>query len=199
MRHFATNIKVESSYFHIEHISNLDDLRTWAYEKKGPKIYVFDEVGKSVRRRSPMTSLNIKVIDEFQVLRKPKLSFLALTIDEKYTDNALLGEDVLDGVWRKPVWNNPRLALYDDFLENLHETFIDIPPTSIAFDTWSTARFTEHGPVVKPKIRDKDESKLWDWSNGATAEDLGLHYMQINRLTRRFIREALKAKYHASQ
>lgn len=199
IKHFATNIKIESSPFLIESISDLDTLKTWAHEKKGPKLYVFDEVGRGLRRRSPMTSLNIKVIDEFQTLRKPKLSFIAITIDPQYVDNAILGEHILDGSWIKPVWKEPRLALYRDLLEDINKRFRDIPKTSIGFDTFSTARFTEHGPTLKPKIKDSDKSLLWDWSHGKTSKEVGLHPMQLNRLTRKYVKESLEQEYHASQ
>jgi len=139
-----------------------------------------------------MASLNVALINEFQILRKYKLSILACTVDQKYTDNAILGQDVLDGVWTKPNWKNPKIALYDDLLENLHQDFRNIPKTSVEFDTWSSAIFTKHGVKQKPKFKTQELEQLWDLTHGVKAEDVGLKHTQVARLWRKFVKEALE-------
>ena len=198
-KNFATNIKIYSSPFPIKPITNLDDLNSWAANTQGKKLFIFDEYGKAMRRRSPMASLNLKLIDQLQILRKYKLSTIAITVNEKYVDNAALGSDVLDGVFEKPQFNNQKLALYVDYLEYYTQTLTGIPKTSIEFDTWDVAPFKEHGTTIKPKFKDEDMSVLWDWSHGMTYKDLKVHPMKINRLTKKFIKEVLENKVHTSQ
>jgi len=152
-----------------------------------------------MRRRSPMSSLNIKLIDHFQVLRKYKLSTIAITVNEKYIDNAALGSDVLDGYFVKPNYKNQKIALYSDYLEYFTKTLSGIPPTLIDFDTWDVAPFKEHGETLKPRFKDKDLTILWDWSHGKTYKDLDVHPMKINRVSKKFIKEILEKQVHTSQ
>ena len=197
-KHFATNIKIYSSPFPIKHITNLEDLNRWATDTLGKKLFIFDEYGKAMRRRSPMASLNLKLIDQLQILRKYKLSTLAITVNEKYVDNAALGSDVLDGVFEKPDYKNQKLALYIDYLEYYTQTLTGIPGTSIEFDTWDVAPFKEHAPTRKPKFKKKEMNILWDLTHGKTANELGLHSQQIARLWRKYVKESLEREPHTS-
>lgn len=198
IKNVATNIKIYNSPFEIRHITNLDDLRLWCRETQGKKLFIFDEFGKAFRRRTPMARLNVKLIDDFQVLRKYKLSTIAITVDEKYIDNVALGSDILDAVFFKPNYQNPRIAIYMDNLEYTRKTINNIPRTSIDFDTWDVAPFKEHGVKAKPAFKDYDLDVLWDWSHGMTVKALGMHPQQINRLTRKFIKEVLEREHHTS-
>ena len=198
IKNFATNVKIYSSPFPVERITNLDDLRFWCENTRGKKLFILDEAGKSLRRRTPMSSLNVKLLDNLQILRKYKLSIIFIAPHEKYIDSAALGSDIVDAVFIKPNYKNPKIALYDDWMEGTTLTLTNIPRTSIKFDTWDVAPFTEHGPKQKPKFKDRDLEILWDWSHGATVKDLGLHPQQINRLCRKFIREVLEREHHAS-
>ena len=181
-KYFATNIKIYEAPFHIEHITNLDDLKFWSEQNKGKKLFIFDEYGKAMRRRSPMSSLNVKLIDELQVLRKNKQSTIAVTVNEKYVDNASLGSDVLDGYFFKPNYRNPKIAYYVDLLENRSQTLRNIPRTSIKFDTWDVAAFKEHGIKQKPRFKTEELSTAWDYAHGASGKDLDLHPQQVHRI-----------------
>ena len=195
----ATNIKIYDSPFPIKEITNLEDLEYWCKNTVGRKLYLFDEIGKGMTRRRPMSSLNVKLIHHFQKLRKYKLSVVATTIQDKYVDSAVLGEDTLDGYFVKPNYRNPKVALYQDNLEDLDLDIYDIPKTTVKFDTWDSAPFGEHSPNTRAHFKDKDLEILWRWSNGHTIKDLGLHRMKINRLCRKYIRDSLDAKFHVSQ
>jgi len=198
IKNFATNIKIYSSPFEIQHITNLYDLEQWCIQTRGKKLFIFDEFGKAMRRRTPMASLNLKLIDKFQVLRKYKLSIIACTTDPKYVDNAALGEDILDGAFLKIDYKNPEIAIYKDLLEGFQKNIVEIPPTSISYDTWDVAPFTEKPPLRKPIFKNRDLEILWEWSHGKTYKDLGLHRMQLNRLLRKFVKRTLESQCHRS-
>ena len=199
-KHFATNIDILNDCgIGILHIDNLDALKEWCKSNRGRKLFIFDEIGRTVKRRSPMSSLNVKLISELQILRKYKLSIIACTIDAKYVDNAILGSDILDGSFVKPYrYDNPRknqrIALYHDLLKNVNKTIDSIPPTTIAFDTWGTAIFTEHGESIKPTFKDAEESLMWDWTEGKTSADLEVSRMKIHRLSKKMTRLYLESK-----
>jgi len=198
MKHFATNIKLYSAPFPFTRLDNLDDLRSWAESNRGRKLFLFDEFGKAMRRRTPMSRLNVKLIDDFQVLRKFKQSTIAITVNEKYIDNVALGSDILDGYFIKPNYQNQKIAYYYDCLENYGKSISGIPGTSVKFDTWDVAPFKEHGKTIKPIFKDKDRQVLWDWSHGMTYKDLKVHPQRINRLTRKLIKEVLEKEVHTS-
>jgi len=199
IEHFATNTRIIKSDFPIEEISNLQDLKSWAQNRKGKKLFGFDEIGGALSRRTPMCSLNVKLLKEFQRIRKYKLSTIATTISEDYVDNAILGEQILDGVMRCPSWNNPRIALYDDLLENFSRNFFGIRNTSIHYDTWDSSSFEEHGKTRNPKFKDSDLAVLWEWSHGATWRQVTEHPNKLNRLLRKFVREVMEKDVHHSQ
>lgn len=195
---FATNIKVYDPPFHIEYITNLEDLEAWCRSSPNKKLFVLDEAGKSLRRRTPMSALNVRLLDNLQILRKYKLSLILIAPHEKYVDSATLGSDVLDAVIIKPYYRNRKIALYQNLLEDTEIWITEIPPTRLRFNTWDVAPFTKEPPARKPKFRDRQLQILWEWSQGTSHKDLGLHPMQINRLARRFIRETLKQRVHGS-
>lgn len=199
-KHVASNIDVkDDAGLGIRNISNLDDLKEWCRTEKGRKLYVFDEIGRTVARRKPMSSLNVSLINEFQVLRKFKLSIIACTINPKYVDNAVLGDDILDGSFIKPyLYNdmkrNQKIALYQDLLRRFTKRLGRLPGTSVDFDTWGTAVFTEHGPIKKPKFKDEELSKLWDWAQGKSIKETGWSRSQFHRKLRKFVSENLEFK-----
>ena len=197
--HVATNIKIYEAPFPILEIDNLDDLKKWAKETGGHKLFLFDEIGKGMTRRRPMSSLNVALIHQFHILRKYKLSIVATTINDEYVDNAILGQDILDGYFLKPNFRNPKVALYQDYLEMIELDVYDLPKTTVKFDTWDSAPFREHSKNLTPQFKDKDLELLWKWSQGHMYKDLEVHPMKINRLCRKFIKESLESKVHSSQ
>jgi len=199
IKNFATNIKIYESPFPITRIDNLDDLTLWCKNTRGKKLFIFDEFGKAMRRRSPMSSLNIKLIDHFQILRKYKLSTIAITVNEKFVDNVALGSDILDGAFLKPNYKNQKIALYRDYLEFFTKSIKEIPGTSVDFDTWDVAPFKEYGVKLKPKFKDEELEVVWDWSHGKTAKDLGLHSMKLHRILKKYCKEVTERDSPISQ
>ena len=195
---FATNIKVSDSPFPIDYITNLQDLEFWCQNRRGKKLFILDEAGKTLRRRTPMSGLNIEFLDNLQILRKYQLSMILVTPHEKYLDSASLGSDILDAVIVKPNFKNPKIALYDDLLEDEQFTVKDLPPTSLHFNTWDVAPFKKESSTRIPKFKDKDLEQLWLWSHGKTIRELGLYPMQLNRLSRKFIKEIMERDYNTS-
>lgn len=198
IKNFATNIHIyDSGDIPILKITNLEDLTFWARSTAGRKVFIFDELGAAFARRTPMSSLNVALIRKFQILRKFKLSIVGVTPSKKYVDNTSLGADLLDGIFLKPhtfknVKRNQKLLLYYDYLERFRRKVDNLRGTRIKFDSYSTAPFKEHSPTKKPKLLDKYEKILWEWSHGARAKDLGLSRMQIHRITKKFIAEVLE-------
>jgi len=192
MKFFGSNIKIYESSFPIEHITSLENLKHWCRENKGRKLFIFDEFGKAMRRRTPMATLNVKLIDELQILRKYKLSSIAITVNEKYVDNAALGSDVLDGYFLKPNYKNQKVALYQDLLEFFDYDITNIPGTQIRFDTWDVAPFTEHSSTRRTQFKDKDVEYVARWLKGESHEDIGISKMKLLRSRRKILERTIE-------
>lgn len=191
MKVFATNIVVKGDP-DIEYITNLEDLKSWAENRKGKKMFILDELGKSISRRRPMSAINIDFINELQTLRKFKLSLILIAPADKYVDSASLGSDVLDAVMDKPIFDNPKYGVFYDLMKGERIEYSDLPRTSLKFDTWDIAPFKKDAPTRTPKFKDKELTLLWEWSHGKTSKDLGIHRQKLHRLTTKFVRETLE-------
>lgn len=190
--HFCSNIKIYKSSFTIENVTNLEDLESWCKNRAGKKLFIFDEAGKSLRRRTPMSRLNIRLLDNLQILRKYKLNIIIIAPDSKYLDRSVLGSDVLDAVILKRNFSNPKRALFQDLQRDNQVSLSNIQRTSISFDTWDIAPFVEKSSSSKaPMFPDKDKLMLWEWANGKRASDIGLDRTQIRRINKKFLLEVL--------
>jgi hypothetical protein len=189
---FASNVKITDSYFPIAYITNLQDLDFWAQSTNRRKLFILDEAGKTLRRRTPMSKINIELLDDLQTLRKFHLSLDLIAPAEKYIDSASLGSDVLDVVFFKPNFKDPKVGIWVDQQEPYRATFTGIPRTSIKFDTFDVATFTRTGPKKIPIFKDADKELLWKWSHGDNSKTLGVDSMKIHRLTMKFIKEVME-------
>lgn len=192
LRKIATNIKIISSKFPIKYVNSLEALEYWCKEERGKKLFIFDEIGTAVRRRTPMSSLNIKFLDHLQVLRKYKLSQILIAPSEKYIDSATLGTDMLDATIIKPFPLNRKIATYIDELENFKITFYNLPATNINFDTFNRAIFTKDDLSKKAIFKDEDKNILWEWAHGKTSVDLNLNRNQLRRKVHKYIIRTLE-------
>jgi hypothetical protein len=192
IKNIATNIKIYESEIPIDRVTNLQDLDLWARDHQGKKLYILDEIGKSVRRRTPMARLNISVIDRLQVLRKHKLSIIGIAPDQKYVDSSTLGSDMLDATFIKYNFENPKIALFVDYLENQETEIRNLPRTGIHFDTWDSAPFTERNLEQVPKFKDENLQLLWKYSHGTLEKDLPINRRDLAKLKRKFIKETLE-------
>jgi len=192
IQHFATNIKIYDSPFPIEHINNLEDLTLWAETHSGRKMFVLDEAGRSMARRTPMSKMNVEILKKLQIIRKYKLSLQFVTPNEAYIDSATLSSDILDGVFLKPNFKNQKILLYVDKLEGFRLNINRIPPTSIKFDTWDSADFTLKRNIINPLFSDQEHALLWRWANGETLKEIDVHPEAFRRMNRKFLKEHLK-------
>jgi len=193
IKHVATNIKIYQSYFPIEPIDNLEDLKYWSETLRGKKLFILDEVGKSFPRRTPMAKLSVEMIKKLQTIRKYKLSLIFDTIDPSYTDSAFMGAALLDGVFTKPGYTVSKNVLYDDLLEDFHLEYYGIPRTSVKFDTWDSADFTLRKKPTKTLLKDEIAKKFWEYvyENKKVCE-IWDHPEKYRRDLKKFLKEALR-------
>lgn len=188
----ATNIAIHETDLPIDHITNLDDLESWAKNRTGKKMFILDEAGKSLRRRTPMSGLNIALLDNLQILRKYRLSLILITPAEKYIDSATLGSDVLDLVIWKPEFNNPKVGVWVDQMTGENFRWSDIPRTNIKFDTYDVAPFMRNAPQKKPVFKDEDKQFLYEVYSKTKTNLSTAERVRKMRLTEKYMLESLK-------
>ncbi len=189
VQEFATNIKVKDPPFPIEYIYNLQDLEDWAKVGSNHKLMTIDESGRAFKRRSPMSKINLELLDKLQILRKYKLSLIMIAPDaSKYVDSAALGSDILDCRIKKESWKNPKLAVYLDTLEGDTLSLHDVPPTSINYNTWDIGNFRLKRDVSKAVFSDPELNILYQLGQGKTIAAIGEHRQKVNRIVRKFCR-----------
>lgn len=203
IKYIATNTKIIDSPFPITHIDNLEDLDYWGQTKKGRKLFIFDEIADAMSRRRPMARLTVELIKKFNKLRKHKLSIIATTISDSILDSAAMDQDLLDAVFNRPFFpeKHPikcKIAYYNNFLTGESITLEDLPKTSVDFDSWDSSPFTEKPMKTKAQFKDKDMQDVYEYSQGKTCKDLGLHPMQINRKVRKILQYFFEKHVHVS-
>lgn len=197
IKHIASNIRIYDSPFPITYITDLQTMESWAKDKQGKKLYILDEAGKSLMRRTPMSRMNLSILQKVQVMRKYKLSLIFCTINMKLIDSGVITPDIMDGYFVKPKFDNPKIALYYDWLQNYDFRQRNIPATLVHFDSSDSALLTDKPETIKPLFKEEDLSILWDWSHGTSLLELKLNPKTINVKVRKFIRRVLESGlYH---
>jgi hypothetical protein len=189
---FASNIKIIDSPFPINRITNMQDLNGWLGATHGRKLYILDEAGKAIRRRTPMDRLNINILDCIQVIRHHSGNLIFIAPADYFIDSAMLGSDILDVRIRKWNFKNPKVGVWFDLMEDRRIDLTEIPKTKVLYDTHDIAPFTKTDPNAKPIFKDDDLRILWDWSHGMNSTQLGLTSLKIHRLTKKYIKDSLE-------
>ncbi len=174
----ASNIQTSNSEF--QYISDLVSLRHWLYDSNRRKLYIFDEASEHLPSRRSMSRKTVSFIQLIPEISKAHARMIVighqlLTIDKTF----------LDDVWCRGAFLKLGLKKAQLFSSLLTQpfTFSDIPPTSIAFDPYAIAPFSER-PPKEELFRDEDLQKLYTWASGASWKELFKHPNECNRFVR---------------
>ena len=187
VKEVASNIDTQNTF---PMISDLLSLRVWLQSSNRRKLYIFDEANVHLLSRRAMTRKNVGLIQILGEVSKAHARMILVAQELLTIDKEFLNPTWVRGVFIK---RNLKKAELISHLIHKHYIFQGIPKTTIPFDPYAIAPFTEK-PQGQMLFKDKDLQILWDWSNGVSHKELGLHGMQINRLARKFIRENLLIK-----
>ena len=153
---FGSNLPSLKSDFEIDFIEDFETLEKTCRmlnpnpKKYGLKKYIFfgSEIGKWAPR--DQAHKNVHLIEKLQTVRKYGLSMLTDAIDR--VDARVLSPRFFAGLFEKPLKNNKKFAIYEDWGNGQIFQFRDIPKTQIDFDTYETANFYMT-PQVPENIR----------------------------------------------
>lgn len=187
----ASNIETFGTY---PMISDLVSLRQWLYSNNKRKLFIFDEASEHLPGRRAMSSKNVGFIQLIPEISKAHARLIVIGHQLLKIDQTLLDETYCRGAFIKLDLKKAQLISH---LFQAPIVFKDIPPTTIKFDPYAIAPFTEK-PSGKLFFKDTDKQLLWDWVNGKSIKQLNIHPMQLNRLVRKYIRNSLENEFHLS-
>jgi len=187
----ASNIETYGKY---PFIHDLLSLKQWLYSSNKRKLYILDEASEHFSSRTSMSSKNVAFTQLIPEISKAHARLLIIGHQLSNVDKTLTDNTYCRGVFIK---TSLKTAQFFSDLVNHPIVFKDVPPTSIKFDPYAIAPFTEK-PVGKAIFKDQDKQVLWEWCHGKSFRSLGLHPMQLNRLLRKYIKISLENDVHTS-
>ena len=185
----ASNIDTKGTY---PHIYDLVTLRQWLYGNNHRKLYIMDEASEHLPSRRAMTAKNVGFIQIIPEISKAHGRLLVVGHQLLTIDKVLLDEVWCRGAFLKLGLKKAQLISH---LLPRPFHFENIPPTTVPFDPYSIAPFQEQ-PSGKLLFKDVDQQMLWEWSNGKSYKELGIHSMQLNRLLRKYVKITLENAQH---
>jgi hypothetical protein len=155
-------MKINQSNYPIEGLmSYFDTFKSWVKNTYGRKLFILDEGGTIIQKRSPMAKINLMFLREFQTLRHEDLSLIMLAPDQEDLDSYLFNTDILDVTIKKPNFENPKIGVWVDRMEGIRIPFTDIPATSIFFEQKYTSFFEAKSPNLDFVFKDDDAKFLY--------------------------------------
>jgi hypothetical protein len=186
----ATNI---DTFGHYAQISDLISIKQWLYANDHRKLYIFDEATEYLTNKRTMSSQNVGFMRLLPQVTKAHARMIVIGHNLLRVDKDLLDEAWCKGVFVKTDLKNAQL------ISNLFPKPFDfekIPPTTVKFDPYAIAPFTER-PVGQVYFKDEDLDVLWRWANGSNYKDLGLKPMQLHRKLQKYVLQTLQNKLNA--
>lgn len=188
----ASNIDTKGFY---PQIYDLITIRDWLYSNTHRKLYIFDEANEYLSNLRVMSSSNVGFTRLLPQVTKAHARMVVVGHDFGAIDKNILRNAWCKGMFRKTSLKTA-LLLSTSFNQTFQ--FNDISRTSVPFDPYAVAPFQEK-PTGVIRFKDNEKEQAWKWVNGATANEIGLHSMQLNRLIRRILRQYMEIDSHPSQ
>lgn len=187
----ASNIDTKGYY---PQISDLINLKLWMYNNNHRKAYLFDEANEYLTNLRVMSSQNVGFTKLLPQTTKAHCRLIVIGHDFQAIDKNIMRQAWCRGLFRK---TDLKTAILVSHLIPRKQRIEQIPLTSISYDPYAVAPFTEK-PTSSMYFKDTEKQLLWNWSNGQSIKELNVHCMQLNRLARKYIRQSLENEFHLS-
>ena len=186
----GSNIETEDE--RVEFVSSLEELRYWLHDDNRVKLFILDEANVHMVSRRAMSTKNVEMIRILPEVSKAHARMIVVGQELKTLDKELLNPTWCRAIFYKRQLKSATLisSLFDE-----ERYFHNIPPTTIPFDPYRIAPFTER-PLNRAisVFKDDEMNKLWKWANGVPTRKLGMHNMEMNRMLRGFVKRMLEPK-----
>ncbi len=181
----ASNIDTEGTF---PMITDLLSLRHWLYETAERKLFILDEANVHLHSRRAMSGKNVGVIKLLGEVSKAHARMIVIAQELLKVDKEFLNPTWVRGVFIKRSLKKAQLVSH---LLNRDYVFTNIPKSSIPFDPYAVAPFTETSS--ERIFKEDDLHTLWEWSQGKSYNELGFnHPMQFNRFIRKAVQGVLQ-------
>lgn len=184
----ATNIVTNGNGKFI-YIADTQTLKSWLSSNGHLKLFIFDEGNEHLPNTGFMTrkSTDIKSIVPQISKKRARLIIVAQDVDT-------LDKTFRDKSWWRGTFNKQtrKIVKFTGYWNKTKPIYINnVHPTTIGYDPYVSAEWNEKADSVK-FFKDSDRQLLWDWSNGKTVKELGIHPQTLNRLVRPFVHRMLE-------
>ena len=190
---FGSNMPLKAN-FEIDFIEDFETLKKHCQmmnpdpKRYGIKRYFYfgSEMGNWVPQDMPW--LNTKFIQELQTVRKYGLCFLGDGIAR--IDKRVLNEKHFHGVFHKVSKADPTIAFYQDWFHGGIPKLVNIPRTTIGFDTWYSANF-----YMEPQLKEgaiiplnKEHEIVKKWLDHGSWKKAGVYTQEGKRALQKVVR-----------
>lgn len=188
----ATNI---NTFGHYPQIADLMSLRSWLYRNRFRKLYILDELNVHAPRRRAMSNKNIGILQIIPEISKARARIIGIGHELLKTDKDLMSYGIVRGLFIKTSLKNVQLISH---LVRGNKNIINLPATSIKYDPYETAPFTER-PPAEMMFKDEELQLLYKWAKGGTWREYFKHPSECNRFVRRMSLRLLEKTFSDSQ
>lgn len=190
----ASNIDTQDTF---PMISDMITLKHWLYDTNEVKLFILDEANVHIHSRRAMSGKNVEIVKLLAEVSKAHARMIVIGQELLKID-----KEFLNPTWVRAVFikQNLKKAQLISHLLPKQYVFNNIPKTSIPFDPYAVAPFTEK-PRGKVLFKDEDIQKFWQWCQPETTwRDLFDHPMQCNRFVKKIGRQLCEqlSKIHYS-
>jgi hypothetical protein len=187
----ASNIDTENYY---PQISDITSLRSWLYQTRSRKLYIFDEASEHLPNTRGMSGKSVGIKSLIPQISKAHARMIVIGHNIKKVD-----AEIYDETWCRAIIMKPNIPykytpaiIYSRLLPKPFR-IAEIQPTKIKFDPYLLAPFTER---AEKSVYFKDEEKniLWKWAN-RDPEVIGkINRGRIHYMLTKFIKANLEAE-----
>ena len=158
---FGINHELKNAPFEYDLITDLKTLKQKVRTFGKRYFFGFDELGKNAPKVEHWKPLIRELVQDLEVIRKYKLTLGGCSIGN--VDSRIMSSDHLDFTIRKLSKTTAKLT----HLRKRFQLIIkDIPNTTIDFDQYGIAQFTNKPINTKLEILDRDMKIALNWGNG---------------------------------
>jgi len=186
IREVSSNIYTEGYY---PQVTDLVSLRQWLYASNRRKLFILDEANVHLPSRRAMSGKNVEVVRLLAEVSKAHARMIVIGQELLTFDKEFLNPTWVRGIFIKRSLKKAQLVSH---LLQKEYVFNNIPKTTVPFDPYAVAPFTEK-PKDQVMFKDEDLQKLWEWIQPETSwRDLFDHPQQCNRFVKRTVMKLLK-------
>ena len=171
-----------------QQITDYETLENWLKEK-GRKLFIHDELGKTVKKMRFMSDLNLLIMDILQLIRHYDAGYIGIAPNATFIDSNFMNTDILDAHIHKI---SQKRAIVFDNLNNSTYFLNCLPETTIEYNSKDIAIFERKRRIdlsILPLCCQVASAYAQTQSYEQVQKKFNLNPNQVRRLILKHIRE----------